>query len=336
MEKTDVIFNHKLDESILRKLAWFRIGLFFCLLPLFLQIFFAILSSLFGINIDGIVSVLTKNINSVAFTILLVAVSPIMFMSTPFGLIVFIWFLSRYKFYLTNKTLEMIANEYKWEYVFSVHSFDHPLSAKESWIAKKIQKHNLYGKIKDASFCEVLIGNACKRKFCLDRIFLYSNDLNNLSSNNIDVKGASVLVPQTPKSFFEGFILNTPAIKDFKNIILVKPKKVSLHKIKDLQKVEIDTQKLFEIYTNNPQTLGQDLSQEFIFSLIDYAKNIDKKITLLITPLGVLAIKKHTSWTGILSPVIFRTIKTQVIKEWQKHENFINLIEIINLLEPKK
>lgn len=334
MEKFGGVFNHKLDKLTLRKIFWFRIGIFFILLPWFLYFFGILLEFVFGVDVEGIVKTFANILGEKGSIVMMVLFA--MYTFSGLGIIPFIWLLSRYKFYLTNKTLEMMGKEHKWEYVFSVRSFESPKSAKEGWIVKVLQKFNLYGKIKDASFCEVLIGNACKRKFCLDRIFLYSNDLNNLSSNNIDVKGASVPVPQTPKSFFEGFILNTPAIKDFKNIILVKPKKVSLHKIKDLQKVEIDTQKLFEIYTNNPQTLGQDLSQEFIFSLIDYAKNIDKKITLLITPLGVLAIKKHTSWTGILSPVIFRTIKTQVIKEWQKHENFINLIEIINLLEPKK
>ncbi len=130
--------------------------------------------------------------------------------------------------------------------------------------------------------------------------------------------------------------MNIPAIKEIKNTIVIKPKKFTFSKIKNLQKIEMDTQGLFEIYTNSPQTLEQDLPQEFISALIDYAKNIDKKITLLITPLGVLAIKKHTSWTGIFSPVIFRTIKTQVIKEWQKHENFINLLELFNLLEKEK
>lgn len=342
MEKVDVVFRHNLDKVTLRKLFWFRIGVFAVIFPLFFIIFHTVLDVCFGINADSIEKIaiikpfldFLGSLGKKFYIVLMVLFA--MWTFSGLGLIPFIWLLSRYKFYLTNKTLEMMGKEYKWEYLFSVHSFEEPKSAKGDWRIRELQEFAPYGNIPDASFCEVLKGNACKRDFCLDRIFLYYNYLDSLSSNNIDVKGVSVAVPQTPISFFEGFILQTSAIKDFRNVILINPKKFSCRKIKNLQKAEIDTQGLFEIYTNSPQILGQDLPQEFISSLIEYYKNIDKKIMLLITPLGILATRKQTSWTGIFSPVIFRTIKTQVIKEWQKYENFINLIEIINLLEPKK
>jgi len=334
MEKIGGVFNHKLDKLTLRKLFLFRIGIFVVLLPWFLYFFGMFLEFCFGVNVEGIVKNVANILGEKGCMVMMVLFA--MYTFSGLGLIPFIWLLSRYKFYLTNKTLEMIGKEYKWEYVFSVRSFEHPESAKEDWRIRELQEFAPYGKIPDASFCKVLIGNACKRNFCLDRIFLYLNNLNNLGSQSIDVRGAPVPVPQTPKSFFEGFILNTPAIKDFRNVILIKPKKFTFSKIKNLQKAEIDTQGLFEIYTNSPQTLGQDLPQKFLSAIIEYGKKIDKKNTLLITPQGIIAIKKHTSWTGIFSPVLFRSVRTQVIKEWQKYENFINLLELFNLLEKEK
>lgn len=325
MKKTEVVFNHELDKSILRKISFFRMALLVYILPVIFLIVLGTIEACFGVRVERIDKILESDIAGFVIALYIV-----------FGMFPFIWLLSRYKFYLTNKTLEMMGKEHKWENVYSAKSFESPKSAKESWIVKALQKFNHYGKIKDASFCGVFIGRVCKRDFCFDRFFLYSNDLSNLGTQSIAVRGTSVPVPQTPKSIFEGFLLRTQAIKDFKNIILVKPKKVSLHKIKELQKVEIDTQKLFEIYTNSPQTLGQDLPKEFFSALIEYGKNIDKKITLLITPLGIIAIKKQTSWTGLFSFVIFRSIRTQVIKEWQKYENFINLLELFNLLEKEK
>jgi hypothetical protein len=98
----------------------------------------------------------------------------------------------------------------------------------------------------------------------------------------------------------------------------------------------MDTQGLFEIYTDNPQTLGQDLPQEFFTALIEYGKNIDKQVTILISPEGILCTKPASSIKDLFVPVLFTSIRNAFIREWAKYENFINLIEIINLLEPKK
>ena len=61
-----------------------------------------------------------------------------------------------------------------------------------------------------------------------------------------------------------GYILRTTPLKNIKSTILIRPTSPCVKKIKELQKVEIDTQNLFEIYTDNPQTLEQDLPQDFL------------------------------------------------------------------------
>ena len=135
---------------------------------------------------------------------------------------------------------------------------------------------------------------------------------------------------------FEGYILRTPPLKNIKSTILIRPKSIFAKKIKNLQKVEIDTQGLFEIYTDSPQIFKQDLSKEFIYSLIEYYRNIDKSITILICPENILFLKPLSTLKYLFAPVLFIPFKKVFIREKQKYENFINLIEIINLLEPKK
>ena len=170
----------------------------------------------------------------------------------------------------------------------------------------------------------LFIGKFCGRKFNLDKA---------TSSSPL------FLLNEKGKRYycsFEGYILRTSPLKSIKNTILIRPKRSFAKKIKNLQKVEIDTQGLFEIYTDNPQTLGQDLPQEFLSALIDYGKNIDKSITMLISPEGILCTKPTSSIKDFFAPVLFISLRNAFIREWAKYENFINLIEIINLLEPKK
>ncbi len=129
MEKTDIVFRHKLDKSTLRKIFWFRIGIFFILLPWFLYFFGILLEFVFGVNVEGIVKTFANILGEKGSIVMMVLFA--MYTFSGLGLIPFLWLLSRYKFYLTNKTLEMMSEEYKWEYVFSVRSFDNPESAKE-------------------------------------------------------------------------------------------------------------------------------------------------------------------------------------------------------------
>lgn len=133
-----------------------------------------------------------------------------------------------------------------------------------------------------------------------------------------------------------GFILRTTPIEQIKSTILIRPKSTFAKKIKNLQKAEINTQDLFEIYTDNPQTIQNDLPEEFIPKLIAYGKDIDKTITILITPEGILCAKPKTEIKDFLSPILFSSLKNAFIREWAKYENFINLLDLINLLKPQK
>jgi hypothetical protein len=179
-----------------------------------------------------------------------------------------------------------------------------------------IVKINLYGKISKVEQEPCYLGTYFNRLFRLDYAYFF----------NIF-------------SFYKkagGYILRTTPLKNIKSTILIRPTSPGVKKIKELQKVEIDTQNLFEIYTDNPQTLEQDLPQDFFTALIDYGKNIDKSITILISPEGIFCTKMESSMSDFFAPILFTSLKNAFIREWAKYENFINLIEIINLLEPKK
>ena len=133
-----------------------------------------------------------------------------------------------------------------------------------------------------------------------------------------------------------GFILRTTPIEQIKSTILIRPKSAFAKRIKNLQKAEINTQDLFEIYTDNPQTIQTDLPKEFISKLVAYGKDIDKTITILITPEGILCAKPKTEIKDFLSPVLFSSLKNAFIREWAKYENFINFLDVINSLESQK
>lgn len=243
-----------------------------------------------------------------------------------------------------EKFLRQLIRERRYYYIEKEPSWD---------IRNILNRTNLYGKIKAVERCPFFLGTIYNRLFRVDfceffNIFSFSiprrnlgliRPLRNLFVDSKDGKIIHVGYLGWYKRFgvkFKGFLLRMKPLKSIKSTILIRPQKTFAKKIKNLQKIEIDTQGLFEIYTDNPQTLGQDLPQEFLSALIDYGKNIDKSITMLISPEGILCTKPASSIKDFFAPVLFTSIRNAFIREWAKYENFINLIEIINLLEPKK
>lgn len=223
-----------------------------------------------------------------------------------------------------------------------------------SWDIRNIlNKTNLYGKIKTIERSPFFLGTIYNRLFRVDfceffNIFSFSilwrrlaliRPLRDLFVDSKDGKIIHVGYLGWFKRFgvkFKGFLLRMKPFKKIKSTILIRPKSSFAKKIKELQKVEIDTQGLFEIYTDNPQTLGQDLPQEFFTALIEYGKNIDKQVTILISPEGILCTKPASSIKDLFTPVLFTSIRNAFIREWAKYENFINLLELFSLLEKEK
>ncbi len=186
-----------------------------------------------------------------------------------------------------------------------------------------LKKFNIYGNIRECVGKSYYLGTHFDRLFRLDYIEL----LNIFSSYK---NGRYYFVN------FRGFILRTIPTQKIKSTILIRPKSFFAKKIKELKKVETDPQNLFEIYSDNPQNLKEDLSSEFMSALIAYAKEIDKTITILITPEGILCTKPDAEIKDFFAPVLFRSLKKAFIREWAKYENFINLLELFNLLEKEK
>ena len=223
-----------------------------------------------------------------------------------------------------------------------------------------LNRINLYGKIKAVERSPFFLGTIGNRLFRLDFVSMFNilsfsgakSKYFDIASENkeyfihykfVDCKkeNISVLTLQytDAKRYgvkFKGFLLRMKPIKSIKSTILIRPKKYFAKKITNLQKMEIDTQGLFEIYTDNPQTLEQDLPQEFFATLVDYGRNIDKQVTILISPEGILCTKPASSIKDFFVPVLFTSLRNAFIREWAKYENFINLLEIFNLLEKEK
>ena len=126
------------------------------------------------------------------------------------------------------------------------------------------------------------------------------------------------------------FLVKTNGIKDFKNTILIEPKDFFGNKHKELQKADVDTQGLFEIFTDNPKEISTILSKEFL----DALKLSAKKNYFLITPQGILFTQTEDVYAGF-SLLPFSSSEKQVKEQWQKVENFLKLLDLINLLEKK-
>lgn len=101
---------------------------------------------------------------------------------------------------------------------------------------------------------------------------------------------------------------------------------------KSLKEVQIDTQNLFKIYTDNLQDIDKDISAKFLEQLCLYGKNVCKDLLILITPKHILFTKRFPTLKGSL---FFFSIKTCILKQKQETEDFLKLLDIINLLEKK-
>ena len=140
------------------------------------------------------------------------------------------------------------------------------------------------------------------------------------------------------KTFKEYLLVQTTSIPNFKNILLIKPHEKFFTRLFNdnnvLTKIEMDTQGLFDIYIDKPENIDKVLTSEFLSRLIYFGRSMKKPITFLITPKGALFFKKGNSacWCSFFA---FSSSQKQVIKECQKMEDFIGLIDLFNLLEKK-
>lgn len=140
------------------------------------------------------------------------------------------------------------------------------------------------------------------------------------------------------KTFKEYLLVQTTPIPDFKNILLIKPHEKFFTKLFNdnnvLTKIEMDTQGLFDIYIDKPENIANVLTPEFMSKLVFFGTRMKKPITFLITPRGALFFKKGTSpcWCSFFA---FSSSQKQVLKECRKIEDFIGLLDLINLLEKK-
>ena len=106
------------------------------------------------------------------------------------------------------------------------------------------------------------------------------------------------------------------------------------------QEVKLETQDMFDIYSTDCQKATEFLSQDFINALIKYKKTTYDVFSILITPQGILITKllvpNNISSDKSQSPSLcFTPADKYVFAYWQSTENFIKLLDLINLLEKK-
>ena len=139
-------------------------------------------------------------------------------------------------------------------------------------------------------------------------------------------------------SFKHYFLVQTAPIADFKNTILIKPHQNSLVRFfnpgNSLTKIEFDTQGVFDIYVDNPQNINESLTTDFMSKLVSFGKTMKEPTTFLITPKGALFLKRFTR-INFSNFFAFSSSEKQVVKECQKMEDFIGLLDLFNLLEKK-
>ena len=183
---------------------------------------------------------------------------------------------------------------------------------------QNLENFNIFGSRKQVSLYFNLSGNFYNRDFNLYELQVHK-DFNS-------------------KNFKEYLLVQTAPIPNFKSIILIKPHQNSLARFfgnsNSLTKIEIDTQGLFDIYADNPQKALNALTSEFLSRLIFFGKNMKTPITFLIMPKGALFFKKGNNayWCSFFA---FSSSQKQVLKECRKIEDFIGLLDLINLLEKK-
>ncbi len=136
------------------------------------------------------------------------------------------------------------------------------------------------------------------------------------------------------ESFF--LIKTTPTpIYNFDEYILIKHKDEALEEdeieCEDLQITDTDMKGLYTVYSTKPQENSKVLSPAFINALADYATTTGEKISLLLTPKGILISK---NFGPVKKPSLcFSSAENYVSAYWQSTETFLKLLEAINLLE---
>ena len=134
------------------------------------------------------------------------------------------------------------------------------------------------------------------------------------------------------------FLVQTSPIADFKNTILIKPHQNSFVRFfntgNSLTKTEIDTQGVFDVYTDNPQDINNSLTTEFMQKLVSFGKTMKEPTTFLITPKGALFLKRFTL-TSFSQFFALSSSQKYILKQFQKMEDFIGLLDLFNLLEKK-
>ncbi len=213
--------------------------------------------------------------------------------------------------YFDREILKEMSYVYNWTY------FGHGDMKDISWSFEETLKNlKIYSTLEKINFYFWLSGKFCDRDFILYDTLITSRFVRS--------------------GFRKSWFCITSPINNSKNIILIKPKKLLAKFINNipLTKIEVDTQGLFDIYADNPQEALNVLTSEFMSRLIFFGKKMKDSITFLITPKGVLFFKQIKQKDSV-SFFALTSSKQEVLKQFKKVEDFLKLLDLINLLEKK-
>ena len=196
------------------------------------------------------------------------------------------------------------------------------------------------GKVKfDISLLQKIFGLIYKNYWQLEyEKFLFEGEIEKTSFVLFNFSCVKYL-RGSPDKIQSTFILATPPIKDFDNIILITPLKFYSKKSYEiLPKVDIDTQKIFNVYAQKPQEVSKYINEDFISALIKYHKKIDTRISLLLTPENIFLIKPKYYAIGLLKYIpyplfMLRSKKKREESQRREYNQILDGIEVLNLLK---
>lgn len=174
-----------------------------------------------------------------------------------------------------------------------------------------------------------------KFQLCADNAeYAFTKNLFYGNYSNRNFAFYSLTIPFRKNETSDYLLIKTDPLPNFDKVILIKPMGEYIDESSaenKLQEIGVNTKGLFLVYTTDAQNSAEFLSQEFKNALVEYAEKTDKTISILLTPQGILCAKNFDYKEK--PSLLFSSAEKYVAKYWQSTDNFIRLLDIINLLE---
>lgn len=117
--------------------------------------------------------------------------------------------------------------------------------------------------------------------------------------------------------------------------ILIKRNKILKWGVKGLKRLKLEHKefkKMYDVYTNEPETAINLLNPVFLQALISYVQISKKKAELIITPKQIFVFYNTGIWKKLFSFIIFLSSRKQCEKILREINDVLNIIPTISLM----